>query len=461
MTIHQYRQQIIGNGGVAGVAPGAPVAFTETTADLEIYVDAATGSDTTGNGTAAAPYATITKAYEQVPYFIKHAVQIHIAAGTYTDFPNEIDNYFSDAGQLVFDGVPGLSDDEGTLTANTVTDVGGGTWDLVAQDINVSGAAWTPNEHAGKYIRMTSGTSNGYCARIWSNTTDTLRIIRGYLLSIAPTNTFLIGEPQVDITITNTPKITGSFEGAIDTGAVSWAGNRLLFGYLNFNFSTMLIAECSALFHCVSFTPSSALYINRVVTNQYGPYNDAKAFTVTGGISSGDYYRSPAIVKDNSSRITDSDITGLAFMGAAYNDNQLDQNITGYFVAFTNIGLSNANLTMASWYFDSAAGVDSILMYRKSFIRNNRAHFAGGKNCISGQSLTLENVGAFTVDTASYTDYGLLALGDCHFSGDSTFTLEGASGEIYFDMLSAADTWPTIAGTSVTDGHGSFILKTR
>lgn len=53
--------------------------------DLTVYVSAS-GSDTTGNGTAARPYATITKALSVLPRaFGDKTVTISIAAGTYLD----------------------------------------------------------------------------------------------------------------------------------------------------------------------------------------------------------------------------------------------------------------------------------------------------------------------------------------------------------------------------------------
>jgi len=57
-----------------------------TTAAITLYVNAATGSDTTGDGSSSAPYATIQKAINQIPPIINHTVTINVADGTYVGF---------------------------------------------------------------------------------------------------------------------------------------------------------------------------------------------------------------------------------------------------------------------------------------------------------------------------------------------------------------------------------------
>lgn len=55
-------------------------------ADITIYVNGSSGNDTSGSGTAAAPYKTITKALSVLPRNIdRHVVVINISAGTYLD----------------------------------------------------------------------------------------------------------------------------------------------------------------------------------------------------------------------------------------------------------------------------------------------------------------------------------------------------------------------------------------
>lgn len=60
--------------------------MTGARSDLYIYVDASTGSDDTGNGTAANPYRTISKALSVLPHNLEGKdVAISIAGGTYNE----------------------------------------------------------------------------------------------------------------------------------------------------------------------------------------------------------------------------------------------------------------------------------------------------------------------------------------------------------------------------------------
>lgn len=65
------------------------------TSNVTIYVDGSTGSDTTGEGTSANPYATIQKAINSAPRMARgnYSVTINIAPGTYNE--NVQISYFS------------------------------------------------------------------------------------------------------------------------------------------------------------------------------------------------------------------------------------------------------------------------------------------------------------------------------------------------------------------------------
>ena len=73
-------QAMLGNNQSAITAPAAPQAAT-------YYVDAVNGSNTTGNGSAAAPWKTITYALDQVG---DPPSELHVAAGTYDTTLGEI-----------------------------------------------------------------------------------------------------------------------------------------------------------------------------------------------------------------------------------------------------------------------------------------------------------------------------------------------------------------------------------
>lgn len=114
-----------------------------TTEELDIYVNASTGNDETGDGSAEAPYKTITTAYETVPEKIQHPVHLHIAAGSYTDWPSPIKPEILPGGSFSIDGSSAMSVVAGPLTI----DAGGWTpiYEYTAATITVSGGdaiAW-------------------------------------------------------------------------------------------------------------------------------------------------------------------------------------------------------------------------------------------------------------------------------------------------------------------------------
>lgn len=76
---------------VEGVGPGN---WTYG-ADVNLYVNASTGSDSTGNGTSGNPYATIGRALQDVPAFVSQHYIINLAAGTYYEEVDVKNRYFA------------------------------------------------------------------------------------------------------------------------------------------------------------------------------------------------------------------------------------------------------------------------------------------------------------------------------------------------------------------------------
>lgn len=185
--------------GVAQAGAAYAAGFYATTADMDLYV-ATTGSDVTGDGTAGSPYATVSRAYEDVPLHVNHAVHIHIAAGAYTDWPVNIAPVIGPAGSLVFDGSLAMQAISGSLTI----DAGG--WSVlltnIAAEITVVGGGLTPNAYRNKYIRYTSGAAAGTLAPILENSATVVRV-SAYGIAPAPGDAFEIVEPGVEVTVSH------------------------------------------------------------------------------------------------------------------------------------------------------------------------------------------------------------------------------------------------------------------
>jgi len=214
----------------------------ETVADMDIYVNATTGADVLGDGSSSSPYSTITRAYADVPTKIKHVVHIHIAAGTYSAWPSNIDHSFIDAGFLSFDGSLALVDASTEMTI----DVAGPTviqTNNVA-DIPVVGGGLTSNAYRGKYVKFTSGARVGEVAAIVSNTTTSLRIEYTYI-ALSAGETFKVVEPGVTI-------VSDQFKNLIGGGGNTYFANHGLFGLdIDFSSKRLVVQDC-----CINMTGS-------------------------------------------------------------------------------------------------------------------------------------------------------------------------------------------------------------
>lgn len=141
-----------------------------TSENMDIYVDGATGNDITGKGTAALPYATITRAYEDVPARIDHRVRILIS-NSGGDFPRDVSPHFGEeSGTLAFIGV---GTEEEIVSTMTLTD-DAALGEYGGHSYTVAGSTWTPEEFTGAWLLPTNGAASGHAVPILNNDADTL-----------------------------------------------------------------------------------------------------------------------------------------------------------------------------------------------------------------------------------------------------------------------------------------------
>jgi hypothetical protein len=191
----------------------------ETYKDFDIYLDPIAGDDLTGNGSASYPYKTFTRAFEDVPYWIKHKIRILPAAGTYTEFPTTVINRYTDSGKLIIDASGETYPvSAGPFTVNTVSGVGGAVpaGYSLATDLQVSGSpGWSTDQWYGKYIHVLTGNWAGYVLPIWKNTTDTIRTYADHY-TFSNGDTFNIVDCPVYININNRVFVSGDSERLTD-----------------------------------------------------------------------------------------------------------------------------------------------------------------------------------------------------------------------------------------------------
>lgn len=115
---------------------------------IDLYVNAATGSDTTGDGTSGTPYGSIGRALEDIPTIVNRTYTVHVADGTYREQVN-VDRFvflsYLDTGDALI-----------ALTGNTTTP---GNCIISGAD---AGAPTTPVRDFCIYTRRSRLTIQGF-----------------------------------------------------------------------------------------------------------------------------------------------------------------------------------------------------------------------------------------------------------------------------------------------------------
>ncbi|MCK4785552.1 MAG: hypothetical protein KAV87_17495 [Desulfobacteraceae bacterium] len=168
-----------------------------TISPMDIYVDPAAGSDETGDGSEAKPFASLWF-YESLPKKIRHEINIMFVSDFVVDGSDSflVDFDFDEGGYLNFVGVgvPEVVESLTVLTTGLLT----GNFASYIQMTTPPGA-----EHAGEFIFATSGTDAGKAQAIHSRySTDTFLVIGDTFSSLDPADTMDVVRPAVSFQCT-------------------------------------------------------------------------------------------------------------------------------------------------------------------------------------------------------------------------------------------------------------------
>jgi len=443
----------------------AEIKATETFAAMELYVDTG-GDDDTGDGSVGSPYETITRAYEDVPFLLKHPVQIKIATGTYTAFPEVIKNECQETGQLIFDGLGGNSDDEGDLTVAAITFIHGTLARAVAFDIEISGApGWTPNEHAEKFIYIKTGVNAGHYLGIWSNTADTLRVNGGYNpMAPAAADTINIGSPQVIINAsepTSMQVFNNKYFGQSDYDAevrssvgigfikLNYAKQGLRLNKTQIFIASSIIESAEANGFAVYAEDSAINYNTNTATDN--PFPDpAKGFTVSIELTA--FGGAQCII--NSRLVCPRGaavICGCLITNQIYLENY--GSIVVFFCSAKHIYTIMATLYVSYSYVEYPDYSHAAIEVYNSGLQLIHSY------CESGAGFTRSFVSKLWMKDCENNAAG------CYFillaDSDSSYTLldntlGGVAGEIYWMQTASSENIPA-AGSAVTDSQGGWV----
>jgi len=195
----------------------------KTTADLEWYIDPVSGSDESGDGSAAFPFKSFA-CLNLLPPVIENEVKIRPKAGSYSYFPTDPRFEFYGDGRINIDAsgetYPVIA---GPFTVNTVTPIGDPYFGYeMANDVQVTGSpGWSVDEHYPYFIHMTSGNWAGYVLPIWKNTADTIRTYADWY-GLAPGDTFNIVDCPIVIDVPDRIYWRGNIAKAFDFSGVAY-----------------------------------------------------------------------------------------------------------------------------------------------------------------------------------------------------------------------------------------------
>jgi len=204
-------------------------------ANVTVYVDLA-GNDVTGDGTVGSPYATIARAFKDVPIRSEYQRTIQLGAGSFT-FPSNWTNAFVGNGHYI----------KGTTSvgsAHTISSINTSSRDnglilSVAPD-----PGWALNSLVGQHIKFTSGSLNNTYGVIYENTSDTIYVSNaksGAWVNPAPADTFAFHtlDSTIDNNVTSPDRIGVQFDYLIMQD-LNFTG-----GYFGVGYSTFGSVRCN------------------------------------------------------------------------------------------------------------------------------------------------------------------------------------------------------------------------
>jgi len=445
-----------------------------TAANTDLYVNSTTGSDESGDGSIAQPYATIVKAYNTIPHWIKHRVRLLIAAGTYTeDFPSFVGNKFSDNGSLAFIGVgvPSVvAAGPFTLTGSAAVGTNAGL------KLTAAAAGFTVDAHYGKFARLLDGTRINYAYPVFANDADDIWSIN-FTNKPSVADTFDIVKPAVTITA---QRVTFDLSNQAEMWDSSWANARIAVVNINLDFSAStatggLLTAIGPGYLWLDFVrvvmPAGVyepvMLVGGPTINYYLPLDstllassgssvvqigaaEMSGFTVerVGGPpgSLGDFG-----IYNSSIRMLGSVCRGDIIVYES--GGRFTRCAAGRLMTFVSKIICENSMfygKAGSIGFSSHAGTTALLVY---------CHVLTGTSAFRSGSADLGLVGCTCEGTL--TGYGLEAdaLSKVRITG--AITLAGISGDIEWSAPTPATTsaWPAADGTSVNDGLGAVVTR--
>ena len=455
-----------------------PLVSTER--DINIYIDGTSGSDTTGLGTEAQPYATFDRAFEDVPYFIEHKVNIRAAAGTYTSFPRTVQHSINGDGQLVIEGLGDPVTYAGPFTATGVTDTS-----VDSFDITVAGSSWTVDDFAGKFLKYTNESDlKDRIVAIHRNNADTIKHTDTYYPDPAVGYTFEIVDPSVNVVISDVNTVFN-----IASNGVRRRANCIIANISFSNHTSNRAPFCFTntgkyIMGCVKFSSSD---LQSTLSMRGGGINDStfseEDYTqlvnprlVSSDLVFGLYYLqwSSLIVENTKDDQLSYNNTTISLAGAE-NNNQNGAVAIGYFATRGKVYVvaHGGYLNNGICEYIVADHETRLSIYKTDIdgatngIRIDDSSIVNLQDCVitaaTGHAIQVEDACRVLIDgvdviTAGVTGYGVYIGRGSQVVAVGTNTLTGTTGYGYWTQTAAAFADPGKPGMA-TDTYGSTFIR--
>jgi len=178
-----------------------------TVADIDLYIDPA-GSDVTGKGTAALPYATVDRAKLDIPRRVEHMVHLHVAAGVYGAMPDWTEFSYGTNGWISVDASAAMSDASAVLTVDAGGSVNVQDYNVI--DIPIVGGGLGVDAYRDMFAEILTGASAGYLVPVIGNTATELRVGPSAWQTLAAADTVKIVEPAATFASAGNWNVSGS-----------------------------------------------------------------------------------------------------------------------------------------------------------------------------------------------------------------------------------------------------------
>ena len=424
---------------------------TASDIDIDFYVNTVTGDDINGDGSSLHPFKSLPYAQRLVPDKINSKINIFVSAPASNPVTvmEDMIHVFGNDGQLTIQGTDLPIVESGPYIVNTFTDIG------VAQAfghsiVPVAPPGWIADEKVGYFIHVLSGIQQGCIYAIMENTPTELIICNTYN-PIAPGDSFEIVKPgtTIDLSATNIP-LNFNLKYKLNLAQKS----RFALSSINFiNWSVVnFVLENFSIINSFVYSDYSTFEGNNADINHYGLF--APNEILNQYLRTDDYpYYFIFVIDLYSDR--------MMFFRISSNTVYVERSLL-YLLdsGFRSLTMFYGTFIVLSRIYAGTYIVDSISTFEGNHGIEIDSYGIWVQGCSNFINLSKGEISCALMEgiPANITGYTVMIGGVSNMTFDGT-PVSGVTGDVFWQSTGAAAAFPGVAGTSITDGNGSYVVK--